>query len=190
MTTTIAHSKAPRTAASAGGISQRGFSLVELMFAMAIASALVAMVCATVIGFSQWSIGLGNYLSMNQQSRTALEVIGRDFRMASLVNEISDDRISLSVPTASGGTSVILYELDTGARTLTRTEGGDSRVILETVNSIDFRFFNVLGVESDRVGDVKVVQVNAEMQRSVRAATNTNYPISARFTMRNKVIGS
>jgi len=190
MIITTVHSNPEKFSAARNRRAKAGVSLVELMIALSIASVLLVMVTAVLISFSQWSYGLGNYLAMNQQSRQALEVMGRDFRMASVVNEISDDRVSFSVPTAGGGLLVIRYEIDAGNGTVRRVADGESRVILDSVNDINFQFFNVLGAESTLLSDVKVVQVNAEMQRRVLAATNTNYLISARFTMRNKIVGS
>jgi prepilin-type N-terminal cleavage/methylation domain-containing protein len=167
-----------------------GYTLAELMIAMSIALVVVAISTGSMIFISQWYFGLGNYLQMNQQSRIALEWIGRDLRMSSAVVVTSDEDITLTIPTGGGANRTVRYWWSDDQSSFMRTESGTETIMLDSVREVQFAFFNALGVETDRAVDIKMIQLNAELQRRVRATTNTNYVISARFTMRNKIIGS
>lgn len=167
-----------------------GYTLAEVLVASTIALVVVVMATGSMLFISQWYMGLGNYLQMNQQSRIALETIGRDLRMASAINTPSPDDITLTIPAGDNTNRNVRYWWDTDRRVLMRAEAGEERVMLGSVRQMEFSFFNSLGVESNRRPDIKMIQLNAELQRRVRATTNTNYVISARFTMRNKIIGT
>ncbi len=166
------------------------YTLAEVLIASTIALVVVVIVTGAMLFISQWYLGLGNYLQMNQQSRIALEWIGRDLRMSSAVNNNTENEITLTIPGGDGSNRSVRYWWDTEGNRLMRAEGADQRVMLNSVRDIQFTFFNALGIESDRPPDIKMIQLNAELQRRVRATTNTNYVISARFTMRNKIIGT
>ncbi len=189
MTTITDSSKMP-PARQADKRRLRAYTLAEVLIASTIALVVVVIVTGAMLFISQWYLGLGNYLQMNQQSRIALEWIGRDLRMSSAVTNNTENAITLTIPAGDGSNRIVRYWWDTERNRLMRAEGGNDRVMLNSVRDIQFTFFNALGIESDRPPDIKMIQLNAELQRRVRATTNTNYVISARFTMRNKIIGT
>jgi hypothetical protein len=189
MTTITASSNMPLLRLR-GKPGRAGYTLAEVLIASTIALVVVVIVTGAMLFISQWYLGLGNYLQMNQQSRIALEWIGRDLRMSSTVVITTEDEITLTIPAGDGNNRTVRYWWDPDLRRLMRAEAGTERIMLASVREIQFRFFNALGIESNRQQDIKMIQLNAELQRRVRATTNTNYVISARFTMRNKIIGT
>jgi prepilin-type N-terminal cleavage/methylation domain-containing protein len=192
--------------------SKSGFSLAELVIAMTIASFVLTASYATVISLAKGSKSMINYSEMNNQTRFAIEVFGRDARMAmdvtvadentittlnSLWNEASNAyrnyRVTYKYFPSAGTFKRTVVDVSTGSTV-------EDRILLYDVQSLNFTYYGLinqenpnesllLGTPPDKLS-IKHVQIEAELQREVLNVTNTNYIISARFMLRNKDVSA
>ena len=105
----------------------RGFTLLELLFAIAVGAIVTGAVLAFSLYSSRTLAGLGNYLDLEQQSRRTLDVLSRDVRGARSVTAITPNRLTLR--SATGAT--ITYDYSPTNRTLDRLEGSWRTVLSE-----------------------------------------------------------
>jgi len=180
--------------------SKTGFTLAEVMIAMSIAMFLLATTYAALFSMSKGSESMINFSEMNGQSRYALELFGRDMRMAKDVFTDSTHGFSSSevwiTRRADPSTSTDIrvgYEFDDNSRTFTRLVEDSSgnllseQILLYDVNSLHLNYFRYINNQTAlNPLETKHVQLEAELQRKVLALKNTNWIISARFVMRNK----
>ena len=164
---------------------RKGFTLVEILIVVTLGSMIMAGVTSSYIFLFKSSIGMGNYVDMNQQSRFAMELFGRDVRNASEVYTMTSSVLSIEVPSTTSSNTVT-YAYNAEAKTLTRTVGGVSRSILTDVNSLIFTYYNLKNVVAAGTVEAKKVQIEVEMIRKILTLENTNHVISSRYMMRNR----
>lgn len=167
-----------------------GFSLLELVIAMSIATLVMMAALSTMRFFGMSTSSLGNYTDMTLQTRVALERFGRDVRAADNASNLSDTSVTVRIPYLSSGQRMVTYALNKNNRTFTRTQGGNTRVILRDVEEIRLRYFDSLGRETSHPVDTKIIQLEGKMSRQNLTLHNTNNVISARYMMRNKTVGN
>ena len=111
-----------------------GMTLIEMLVASAITTILFAMVASATM-FSRYSmVALSNYSDLQNQSRFALDRITREIRQASSVTSFSTNAFTLR----KGDGTTIQFQYSPDNRTLVRTSGGRSEVLLEECNSLTF----------------------------------------------------
>jgi prepilin-type N-terminal cleavage/methylation domain-containing protein len=119
----------------------RGFTLVEMMVAVAIGCLLLAAL-ATIYVFSMRSFGaMANYSDLNQKSRYASDIVSRDIRCALNVVSASATTLVLSEPDPTTGTTTVTYTYDDVGGTLTKIVNGQTNVLLSGVGSFSFALY-------------------------------------------------
>jgi prepilin-type N-terminal cleavage/methylation domain-containing protein len=195
--------------------SKAGFSLVEVLVAMVISVFILASSYATIISLAKGSESMINFTEMNTQTRQALELFGRDARMSDEVYTFTSSKFSglreLWDRTTNGYVErYITYEYVPSAGTFTRSVQNVNIVsgakvpgsvlsretLLFDVEEMNFYYYRLVDPEipnydpiARTVLEVKHVQLEAKLKRTVLNLDNTNYIISARFMMRNKDVG-
>ncbi len=177
------------TAVSKPGRSHRGFTLAEILIATALTGLLLAACLSSVVFLMKSAVGSGNYSEMNQQSRRALEYFGREIRQGQEINTPKVNGFDLKVPVTTTTSKTITYGLDKSKKEFYRMEDGVRSKLLGDVEDVIIRYYNINGAESTLPLEIKQVQMEAKMVRKVLTTENTNYLISARFTLRNRYIG-
>lgn len=167
-----------------------GMTLTEVMIAMTICGIVLAASTGSMLFLAKTTRGLGNYQEMNMSSRFTLEDFGSDARMTVDVNAASSSSVSLEVYDSTGGISTVVYSYDSTAGTFSRTTGGVTEVILDSVDSLSLVYYNLYGNATTSKLEIKEIQLQAEMERDVLSIKNTNEIISARFMMRNRSVSS
>ncbi len=179
-----------------------GFTIVELMMAVSISAFVLTSVYASLINLAKGSEGMINYSEMNNQSRLALEMLGRDTRMAREVEMATETQVMLERE-IQGTVYDVLYTYLPQTGTFSRTIfvdddkvnpdektvasiQGARTVYLYDVEKINLKYYNFRQSETRNPREIKHVQIDGLMERSVLNLRNTNYVISARFMMRNK----
>lgn len=174
-----------------------GFSLVEIMVSMTIATFILASSYATLISLSKGTESMVNFSEMNGQTRNALELFGRDSRMASSV--IHARTRSFRMEREMGGNQIeVRYRYIPNAKTFERITFDDTgtvtgrRTLLYDVDDLNFNYYTARQAQTNGTGlaDIKHVQLEAKLERKVLNITNTNYIISARFMMRNRHVAN
>ena len=182
-----------------------GFSLVEIMVATTISVFIMASSYATIMSLAKGSQSMINFSEMNGQTRIALEMFGRDARMASDVTVGTSNVLTITKKVWFGSAGEykecsITYEYVPSAGTFSRTVVRndvaliiEDRVLLYDVDDLSFTYYGLINPADPYVSptannllEIKHVQLEAKLQRNVLNIDNTNYIISARFMMRNK----
>jgi hypothetical protein len=79
---------------------------------------------------------------LEQNSRRAFYLFNQDVGMATMVSTASDATLALTLPATT-----VTYAYDSSARTVTRTSGGTSSVVLKNLTAFDFNYFNKAGTQ-------------------------------------------
>ena len=167
----------------------RGLTLIEVLISLGITTLTLSGLTSSYVFMMRSSIGLGNYVEMNMRSRNGLETFGRDTRAAFQVNEMTANTFDIRVLSPSGPLDVT-YSFDANKGELVRTEGAISVSILKDVESMSFRYYNLLGAETSNATEAKKVQLDADMARRALYIENTNHVVSARYAMRNRLVSN
>jgi prepilin-type N-terminal cleavage/methylation domain-containing protein len=176
----------------------RGFTLVEMMVAVAVGCLLLAAL-ATLYVFSMRSFAaMANYSDLNQKSRYASDIVSRDIRSA--LNVIS------ATPGTDAATQVVLNEPDdTSGNTtykyddvkgeLSRTKNGETKVLLSGVNSMSFTLYQRPLVDAKyediktavTTSDAKLVAFQWSCSRRLVGSLNNSEDLEAAMVeLRNK----
>jgi type IV pilus assembly protein PilW len=118
----------------------RGFTLVEMMVAVAVGCLLLAAL-ATLYVFSMRSFAaMANYSDLNNKSRYASDIISRDIRSCmSVGSTTTTTRLILNEPDDVGTPTT--YNYDDVAGTLSRIKNGATNVLLSGVDSLTFALY-------------------------------------------------
>lgn len=185
MITTTAHSEGARRLSR-----RRGFTLVETMVAMSLGLIIGGTIFSALIFMGKSTLGIANYSNMNSESRIGLERFGRDVRSASdVLDGFSDTVFTLRIPRADGsGDDLITYEYrpDDSGSPLVRIEGNEERILMNDVDELEFRYFNLQGAPTTVRIEVKQIQLRLRMVRRAVTIDNTEQVVSARYILRNK----
>ena len=138
-------------------------SLLETMFAVAIASLLLATIMALASYTVRSFAAITNYAALDRASRRTLDRLSMMIREADGVLEFSANRLALSY---RGGSLIYRYEPD--EKILFETFAGETTALLEGCDSFSFGIFqrNVDGGKYDYYpaaldeAEAKIVQVS------------------------------
>jgi prepilin-type N-terminal cleavage/methylation domain-containing protein len=118
---------------------RRGFTLVEMMVAVAVGFLLLAAL-ATLYVFSMRSFAaMANYSDLNNKSRYASDIISRDIRSCMKVVSATTTKLELNEPDDTTGNTT--YNYDEVACTLSRTKNGETKVLLSGVDSLTWALY-------------------------------------------------
>ena len=181
--------------------AKKGFTLPEMMITLTISAIVLTSAYATLASLAKGSRSMINFSEMNTTSRFALEMFGRDARMARDVEVSTPSRVRLERE-IDGTTYDVEYVYDAQAGTFRRTIYNNDtntiatgvarpdRVLIYDVSDLNLNYYTLRHAVTDRPIEVKHVQLEAVLERQVISLTNTNYIISARFMMRNKDVSN
>jgi prepilin-type N-terminal cleavage/methylation domain-containing protein len=181
--------------ATATKSSRRAFTLVELLVAIAIGSILLIAVMSLTLYSARSFAALTNYVDLDNHSRNALDYVTREVRQADRVMAGSDNhtlRLWVTNPQTGVGNEVVyVYDPDDG--TLTRTAGGENRVMLRECFNFAFTYHQ-RNANSEweaqpatTVDSCKQVRMFWECSRSILGArANTESVQSAKVVLRKR----
>ncbi len=121
---------------------RRGFTLVETMVALGLATLVLAYVMVVFVSGVTNFTGLGNYASLTGQSRLALDLMSRDIREATqIVGYQTSPTKTLTLTNAFEGTAVTYtWDPTTGFLSCAKT-GQPTRTLLAGCQAWDFSFY-------------------------------------------------
>ena len=157
--------------------ARRGWTLMEMMVAMLLASVVMAAVISANITISRAMLATANYNDMNKTSRNALDLLSFDVRNAAYVTNYSARALTL-VNTFSNVTR-ITYAWD-GTNYLNRTQaGGTARVLLSGCGSFNFNYY------------LRLPQANLQFAPTTNSiSTNSVKLISVSWICTRAILGS
>lgn len=113
----------------------RGFTLVEVMLTLAVATLFVlGVISFTTTTFKQGTFAIGNYTDLNEKSRLTLDLLSKDIRNASALTSFATNSITLT----NLDTTVFTYAWD--GKAVTRTYAGVKTLLM---TNCDYLCFNV-----------------------------------------------
>ncbi|MET3871366.1 prepilin-type N-terminal cleavage/methylation domain-containing protein [Puniceicoccus vermicola] len=166
--------------------SPSGFTLVELLIAVAILTFGLIGAYAAISLLGKGSESVISYSEMNSQSRKMLTYLGRDVRAADDISIADETKLML---TDLGGNS-ITYEYDSENETVSRTKNAEAMTILGNVTDCKFSYYTLRQASTSRPVEVKHVQLQARMKRPILSLTTSDDIVTARFMMRNHEVSN
>ncbi len=165
-----------------------GFSLAELLIALALSAMVGAAVLSAYLFMARSLARLANYQRLEVESRRALQMLNTDARMAVALASPTAASVTLTVPTA-GGTTTVAYTYDSSTHTLTRAAGASMPVTLLTgVQSFAFNYYDKQDAVQASPQSIKQVDVSfATAAGSLESTAQARFTaISARMLLQNK----
>jgi prepilin-type N-terminal cleavage/methylation domain-containing protein len=174
--------------------TRRGFTLVELLVAIAVGSlALTATMSLSLYSLRSFA-ALTNYVDLDNLSRNALDQMTREIRQADRVLSGSDkDTLRLWVTPYGAAGREVVFEYDPRTENVTRTEGSDVRILLRECFNFSFSYFQrKAGVDwealpATSVDTCKQVRIFWECSRTIMGErANTESVQSAKVVIRKR----
>lgn len=141
-----------------------GFSLVELLIAMAISSIVLMLITGFLFSQQRIHVTHTTVIDMHQGARSAISLMTREIRMAGFdptgiggtgIEKAEVDAIEFSFRNDAGTIGTIEYALSNG--NLGRSSGGDLQPIAYNVDTLDFVYLDASGDRLDDDGDGNVI---------------------------------
>lgn len=170
-------------------------TLIEMTVAIGIASIVFVVVAMLSIYTAKSFAALGNYATLNQYSRNALDILTRDIRDAKRLISYQPDRL---VFTNQDG-STLVFAWDPSTELLTRQKGGWTSVLLTNCDylvfgisqrnpSNNFNFYPATNLITGKLDPslCKLVDVSWRCSRQIFGKkVNTESVQTAKIVMRN-----
>lgn len=194
-------------------MTNRGFTLVEIMIGASIGAFILTGVMTTFILTGKNGVNAANYVEMESDANKGLEIFAREIRMASSVSSPSTTSVTLGIPDATTSSTTaaytVTYAFDSTNKKFTRTitsGTGPSSLptgnLMSGVQSLTFKYYsyiasdgyingsqidNTISSPSSSISQIKQIELTLTAQRSsTTVVTATNNVLSARFILRNK----
>lgn len=173
---------------------RRAFTLLEMIVAMAV-FAISALALASVFVFSLRSFAaMANYTTLDQDNRTAMDLLTREIRQARAVVNVSTNSITVL---NGDGVSITYFFNPVSKEFIRNASDGNRDVLLENCNLLNFKLYqrNPIGgsyniypaATNDWQATVKVVQLSWKTSRTLaHGAVNSENIQTARVVIRKK----
>ena len=172
--------------------NQRGFTLIELMIAMAVGSILMVAVLTTFLSQHDTYIAQDDVVEMQQNARVAMDMLARDIRSigfdpdrrgAALTNT-NTATLSFTRDNGAGALETVRYSLydafaevggnDGVINDLGRTlNGGGIQPVAENVSGLEFRYLDGNGNPTTALIIVRAIQVSIMVESANPAPTRS-----------------
>jgi prepilin-type N-terminal cleavage/methylation domain-containing protein len=180
-----------------------GFSLVEMLVAVAAGSLLLGAVVSLGIFTSRSFYMMGNYTNLDAESRNAVDIMGREIRNSSRLTSYGNGNPAfLQLTNASAGTSdIITYNSNLRTLVLYTVNNSSSTIVLNKTlltncDLFNFSIYNrVPNITSTNVtfyaatnaSDCKVINFSWKCSRTIFGTKlNTESVQTAQINLRNK----
>lgn len=166
----------------------RGWTLVEMIVALAAGSIILAAILSTALFVSKSFIAMGNYTDLDRESRHALDTMSRDIRNAAGMSAYATNSITLTNQDGSQFT----YAWSSNTTLLTRVSSGTTTVLLTNCNILNFHIYqrnpanNFTFTVATNVAQAKLVDVSWRCSRNILGAIiNSESVQTAKIVIRN-----
>lgn len=167
-----------------------GFTLYEMLFAVMIGSMALLIIATSASMIIHGFVSLSNYIELDRASRHALDVMSKDIRQAEALSSYNETNLTF----LDGNKQTLSYSYSPESRTVTRTQNGQSEILLEECDSFLFSLFqrNPVGGTYDQypaaeADTCKLVQLNWLCSRlNFSGPDNTEVVQSAKFVIRKQ----
>lgn len=168
-----------------------GFTLVELMVALAVGSIILASVMTAFLSQHNTYLAQGQVVEMQQNARIAIAMMVSDIRSAGYdpdnlgagITVAGAQNLSFTRDNGAGVLQTISYSLvdafaaegrnDGVVDDLARDEGTGPVPVAENVSQLEFRYLDASGIPTAVLNDIRSIQVSAFFQ-SAQAERESN----------------
>jgi hypothetical protein len=166
-------------------------TLPETLVGVGVGSLVLTSMMMIFLTSNRSFVALGNYVSLDQASRNAVEQMTRDIRNAQNLTSFSTNQLVFTL-----GTSNLVYSYDSNGRQLTSWKtGGTTNTLLTGCDSLQFSMFSNVpqtgGIltNASTVGQAKAISTNWKCSRTILGAkVNSEYIQEAMIVIRKKLV--
>lgn len=167
-----------------------GFSLPEMVFGLGIGSLALAIVATSWAMMLRGFSAIDNYIELEQDSRYALDIVGRDIRQAQSLSSFSTSSFTL----IDGNGDDINYTYSGFGKTFSRTVNGETEILLTECDEFGFDIYqrNTISGTYDQyptatADTCKLIQITWKCSReNLSGMDNTEFVQSAKFVIRKQ----
>ncbi|HTL58491.1 MAG TPA: hypothetical protein VL361_22580 [Candidatus Limnocylindrales bacterium] len=169
-----------------------GMTLPETLVGVGVGSLALMSMMVVFMTSNRNFVAMGNYVSLDQASRMAVEQMTRDIRNSLNLTSFSTNQLVFTYAT---GTNLV-YSYDPNARQLTswRT-GGSTNILLTGCDALQFSMFSNAPqpggtlTNATTVGQAKAISTNWKCSRTILGSkANSEYIQEAMIVMRKKLV--
>ena len=165
-----------------------GMTLTDVMVATGIAFIVFAAVASLSLYTARSFAAMGNYADLDNASRNALDTMSCDIRQCRSLNAFTSNSLTFT----DADTNTLVFAYDPVARTLTRTDNGQNKVLLYQCDYLNFEMSkrnpsnNFTFYSTTNVSEAKLIDVSWRCSRQILgAAVNTESVQTAKIVIRN-----
>jgi len=172
-------------------LSQAGFTLVEILFAMGISAFILAGVMTSYVFTVKGFRSLSNYNEIEADGRRALDWFARDLRAGMAIASCTSNQLIAVLPTTVGPdgqvttSNQVSYVYQSGSLNRIHAGTGQTTLLAENVTQLTFSLYDVAGNVTTQTSHAASVQIHAVLQKNVQGKNQTTDFLSARLRMRN-----
>ncbi len=176
---------------SAGRAREDGFTLVEIMVAMAIGSIIMAAVMTTYIISIRGFRAIANYAEIHGDGRLAIDYFARDMRGVSAIVKFGSSYLVVTIPTEFSNTGsaiaqkTVIYSISNGTLYRTDSATGTTSALAHNIYHLQFQMYDKVGNPTTLTSHAKGIQVDIKLRKNVQRQFQTEDFLSARLDMRN-----
>jgi prepilin-type N-terminal cleavage/methylation domain-containing protein len=172
-------------------VRQTGFTLVEVLSALAIATFVIAGVMTSYIFAVKGFRGLSNYNEIQADGRRAQDWFARDLWAGMAIASCAPNQLVVVLPTTISpagrvtASNQVTHLVQGGSWYRIDGNTGQSTLLAENVAQLTFNLYDAAGNVTTQANRAVSVQVSARLEKSVLGKSQTEDFLSARLRMRN-----
>jgi Tfp pilus assembly protein PilW len=167
-------------------------TLPETLVGVGVGSLVLTSMMMIFMTSNRSFVALGNYVSLDQASRNAVEQMTRDIRNAQNLTSFNTNQLVFTL----SGSSNLVYSYDPNACQLTSWKtGGATNTLLTGCDSLQFSMFSNVPqtggtlTNASTVGQAKAISTNWKCSRTILGAkVNSEYIQEAMIVIRKKLV--
>ena len=169
-----------------------GITLPETLVGVGVGSLVLTSMMLIFMSTNRSFVALGNYVSLDQASRNAVEQMTRDIRNAQNLTGFKTNQLVFTY----GGTNNLVYSYDPDARQLTSWKtAGTTNTLLTGCDSLQFSMFSNIPqpggtlTNATTVAKAKAISTNWKCSRTILGSkANSEYIQEAMIVIRKKLV--
>lgn len=165
-------------------------SLLEMMITVTVGMIVMAAVGGTMLFTARSFVATGNYADLDRASFVALDRLSRDVRQSRELLAFTPSKLTLR----DNDHATLIYEYNPGTGQFTRQKNGQTEVLLEECDFLNFAIYQRnptngwqwYAVTSNAVSTTKLIDVSWKCSRKILGSkVNTESVQTAKVVIRN-----
>jgi prepilin-type N-terminal cleavage/methylation domain-containing protein len=171
--------------------SQAGFTMVEMLFTLAIGTFVVAGALTSYIFCVKGFRSLSSYNEMQADGQRALDWFGRDMRAGIAVVSCTSNQLVVVLPVAVNSqgqvtsSDQVTHTWQNGRWYRTDSVTGQTSLLAENISQMTFRLYDAAGSVTTQTNRAVSVQVSAVLAKTVLSKQQSENLLSAQLRLRN-----